>query len=283
MIKIGMVEELEFNVVVSGLKFPESPIFDEEGNLWFVEIAGGNLSKWNGVKLERFKVYGTPNGAVMDKNGCIWFCDSARSEVRIFDPNDNKIETKCSFTDEGKRLSRPNDLIFDSVGNLLFSDHADGRIEAISNFYVLPKGDRYAKVISSGKLFANGLALRNNGDTLVYAETYNQQIWIADWDKGQLLLRNERHFAKAGTGPWGPDGLAFDEYENLFVAVFNEGRVNAYNKAGKLIRIIKVEGSRPTSCAFDPFEIMGLVVTEAEQGRIISYPTIGKGLKVYHG
>lgn len=265
-----------YNILISGLHFPEGPVFDQNDDLWFVEIQGGNLSKWSGNTLKRFDVDGTPNGATIDSKGNIWFCDSARGEVRVFYPCANKFETICSKTDGETPLKRPNDLIFDTKGNLLFSDHADGRQEKLSTICVLPKGKNVAKIISQDKLFTNGLALCNKGKTLIFAETYNQLLWIADWDPEKLELRNERPFAKAGEGPWGPDGIAFDEQENLYVTIFNEQKINIYNKTGAFIDSITCPGNRPTSCAFDPSGKLGLVVTEAERGEIIYYPDTDK-------
>jgi len=268
--------------LLTGLNFPEGPVFDFNGNLWFVEIKGGNLSRWDGDKLDRFAVDGTPNGSTIDSNGNIWFCDSERGEIRVFYPKTNIFETVCNSTIDGLRLKRPNDLIFDAVGNLLFSDHADGRERAESTICVLPNGSNRAKVISSDKLFTNGLALCNNSKTLIFSETYNQQLWIAEWDAENLELKNERPFAKAGKGPWGPDGIAFDDQENLYATIFNESKINIYSNIGKLIDTIDFIGSRPTSCAFDPSGKLGLVVTEAERGEIISLPDVGKGLTIYY-
>lgn len=269
--------------IISGLNFPEGPVFDFAGNLWFVEIKGGNLSCWDGQNLERFDVGGTPNGAMVDRQGNIWFCDSERGEIRIFNPQQNSFKTVCNSTVDGNRLIRPNDLIFDDRGNLLFSDHADGRQEPIATICVLPAGETQAKVISSGKYFTNGLALTGDGKTLVFSETYRQQLWIASWDSLKLELLNERPFAKTGGAPQGPDGIAFDENENLFVTVFNDSAVNIYSHEGALLNSIQTRGSRPTSCAFDPIGKLGLVVTEAENGEILSFPDFGKGLPIFYG
>lgn len=268
--------------IISGLKFPEGPVFDFEGNLWFVEIKGGNLSRWDGKNLVRFDVNGTPNGAMIDREGNIWFCDSGRGEIRTFNTSNQKFETICNQTTNRERLKRPNDLIFDKDGNLLFSDHADGREEPISTLCVLPKGEKEAKVISAGKYFTNGLAFRSDSKTLIFAETYRQQLWVGEWDPAELELHNERPFAKAGMGPWGPDGMAFDEKDNLYVAVFNESKINIYNKNGALSDSLNCTGSRPTSCAFDPSGKLGLVVTEAENGEIISFTGLNKGLSIYY-
>ena len=268
---------------MKGLRFPEGPAFDQNGNLWFVEIQGGNLSMWDRQALERIPVDGTPNGLVFDRQGRIWFCDSGRGEIRRYDPQTGEFETLCRETETGERLKRPNDLIFDEDGNLLFSDHADGREQAVSSICVLPKGSDRAKLISAGKRFTNGLAFMGKGRTLVFAETYNQQVWVGAWDAAALELRNERPFAKAGDGPWGPDGIAFDENENLYVCVFNEHRINIYSKVGELIDWISVTGSRPTSCAFNPSGTLGLVITEADRGEILSFPGVGKGLPIFYG
>lgn len=274
---------MDFNVILTGLKFPEGPLFDFEGNLWFVEIQGGTLSCWNGAELIRYDVDGTPNGAAIDKAGNIWFCDSGRGEIRIFNPITQKTTTVCNQTTEGARLKRPNDLIFDSEGNLLFSDHADGRENPISILCVLPKGKNKAKVISQDKYFTNGIALKSDGKTLIFAETYRQQLWMGEWNHENLEIENERPFAKAGIGPWGPDGIAFDENENLYVAIFNEGKINIYNQSGALTHFLVCPGNRPTSCAFDPLNRYGLVVTEAEKGLMVSYPLSNKGLTVFYG
>lgn len=268
--------------LITGLNFPEGPVFDFEGKLWFVEIKGGNLSCWDGKTLQRFHVTGTPNGATIDRNGDIWFCDSLRGEIRVFHTKSNTFETICNDTVDGIRLKRPNDLIFDVAGNLIFSDHADGREKPESTICVLPNGAKKAKVISSNKLFTNGLALCNDGKTLIFAETYNQQLWIADWDAEKFELENERPFAKAGNGPWGPDGIAFDENENLYVTIFNENKIQIYSRNGDVLETINMLGNRPTSCAFDPTGKLGLVVTEAERGEIIVFPNRVKGLPIYY-
>jgi gluconolactonase len=273
---------MEFNTIISGLNFPEGPVFDFEGNLWFVEIKGGNLSRWDGNQLVRFDVEGTPNGAMISRDGRIWFCDSGRGEIRIFNPINRSFCSVCNQTVEGQRLLRPNDLVFDLNGNLLFSDHADGREEPVSTICVLPLDGNRAKVISKDKYFTNGLAFRSDGKTLIFAETYRQQLWIAEWDADRLELHHERHFAKAGLGPWGPDGMAIDDRGFLFTAIFNESCIQVMDDCGQLIRTLPCPGARPTSCAFDPSGKLGLVVTEAEHGEIISYLGFGPGLPIYH-
>ncbi|MBN1534503.1 MAG: SMP-30/gluconolactonase/LRE family protein [Spirochaetes bacterium] len=272
---------MDMRTILRGLKFPEGPSFDSKGNLWFVEIHGRNLSRWDGEELIRYNIDGIPNGTSIDGHGRIWITDSGKGVIRVFDPMDHSFRTVCSVTEEGESLKRPNDLAFDSSGNLFFSDHADGRTEPVSTFCVLPRNGSNAKVIAKNKQFTNGLAFRGDGTTLLFSETYRQRVWMAEWDNRNLELHNERIFAEAGKNPLGPDGIAFDEEENLYVAIILEGIINVYNKDGDIIKSLKIKGSMPTSCAFDPTGRLGLVVTEAERGEILSFPGMGKGLSLF--
>jgi gluconolactonase len=273
---------MSFITIITGLQFPEGPCFDNDGNLWFVEIKGGKICKWDGHILKRFDINGTPNGLAIGKpDGLIWFCDSGNSSIRTFDPVTLKTKTVCEVTTDGNRLMRPNDLIFDDRHNLIFSDHADGREKPVSTINVLMNAEKEANVISGNKYFTNGLALRNEGKELVFAETYAQKLWIGDWNSEKGELTGERVFANIGNGPWGPDGMAFDSYGRLYVAVFNENTVAVLSGDGDAVETLQTKGSRPTSCTFDPFGRYGLVVTEAELGEIIVKTVDDKGLEIY--
>ncbi|MPN53452.1 hypothetical protein SDC9_201116 [bioreactor metagenome] len=137
-------------------------------------------------------------------------------------------------------------------------------------------------MISTEKYFTNGLALSADGEKLVFAETYNQYLWVGKWNDEHLLLSNERLFAKVGNGPQGPDGIAFDEHENLYVTVYNEGKIIVLDSDGILIDEIFITGKCPTNCAFDPTNNLGLVITEAEKGEILSLNSGIKGLALFY-
>jgi gluconolactonase len=265
-------KQAAYQVLLDGLKFPESPFFDSSGNLWFVELKGGNLSRWDGQTLHRYDVDGTPNGAAIDADGVVWFCDSARGAVRKFFPDTQSLATACCETTDGQALKRPNDLIIDSKGNVLFSDHADGRREPLSTVCVLPHRQNKCRVIASEKLFTNGLALTKTEKQLVFAETYNQQLWIGDWNAVHLKLENLHSFAPAGTAPAGPDGIAFDDRGRLCVTVYGEARILVFDEEGRARGEIPCPGACPTSCVYDIRGTLGLVVTEAEKGALLAFP-----------
>ena len=72
-------------------------------------------------------------------------------------------------------------------------------------------------------------------------------------------------------------------FQKEVFTVFNEHLINIYSKVGDLIDQITCQGSRSTSCAFDPSGKLGLVVTETERGEIISFRSFGKALQIFKG
>ncbi len=79
-------------------------------------------------------------------------------------------------------------------------------------------------------------------------------------------------------GTIGPDGLAIGQDGLVFVAVYNARQVKAVAPDGSVARVFDLPGANPTNCAFDPSGKLGLVVTEAEKGLLLSLPELGPGL-----
>ena len=106
-------------VILKNLDFPEGPAFDSKGNLWFVELHGGNVARLgvDGV-LARFRIDGgAPNGIAVDSSDKIWFCDAANDNVSILDPDTGEVSVFCDNVC-GETLAHPNDLAFDGAGNI---------------------------------------------------------------------------------------------------------------------------------------------------------------------
>ena len=107
-------------VLTDRLQFPEGPAFDSKGGLWLVELKGGSLVRFFENKFTRFFVGGAPNGIAIDKNDMVWFCDSLYNAIRTFHLGTGQIATVVTTVDD-ECLNKPNDLVFDKKGNLLFS------------------------------------------------------------------------------------------------------------------------------------------------------------------
>lgn len=265
-------------ILAAGLDFPEGPSFDSEGRLWFTELKAGCLTCFDGAKPERIFTGGTTNGMVFDAAGDIWFTDSDNHKLRKYLRREPRFEDVLDSVG-GEKLNRPNDLAFDSEGNLIFSCHADGRTAPLG-YLVARCRDGSAKVISRNKFFPNGVAFSADGRWLYFSETYKWRVWRAAWDATSASISDEQPWVETG-GPIGSDGMALDEEGNIYVTVFDQSRIAVISPAGKIIETIPLPVKRPTSCAFDPAGRLGLVVTDADQGCLLSLNLNRRGAKLF--
>jgi gluconolactonase len=134
--------------------------------------------------------------------------------------------------------------------------------------------------VASGFYFPNGLAFSPDGRHLIVAETRRQRIWRGRWDAERALWLAPRPWASVG-GTIGPDGMAFAKDGRLYVAIYSGGAMKVVGTDGEVEEVIPVPGANPTNCAFDPSGALGLVITEAETGRLLSFPALGPGAPLF--
>jgi len=272
---------MKLNILAEGLQFPEGPAFDSQGTLWAVELKGGGLVRRSKGVCESVATGGGPNGIVIDAQGRVLFCDSVECSIRRYDPSTRQTVTLATKVD-GETLKKPNDLCFDAAGNLLFTCPGSSRQEPTGYSCVLtPNGE--VRKIAEGHYFPNGLLFTADGSQLIIAETYKQRLWIGDWDASTLTWSNPRVWAEGLEGAPGPDGMAFGADGRLYAAVYGSSSIYVLSSEGQIEEQIKLPGQNPTNCAFDPSGELGLVVTEAETGKLLSLPELGVGIPLYCG
>jgi len=268
-------------VIADGLRFPGGPAFAPDGSLWAVEQQGESLILFADNQLKRIHVGGSPNGIAIDKEGMIWFCDSGNNAIRKFNTVTGSVETVADRID-GEPLSKPNDLCFDNKGNLLFT--CPGQSKTIPAGYAcVLQANGKLKRITAGKYFPNGLAFTDNGCSLVMAETYRHRLWKGGWCPDRCEWTNENVWCEIGgpDGPGGPDGMAFDENGVVYVAVYGTGQLRCVNGNGLVSAAVDLPGPNPTNCAFDPAAKLGLVVTEAGRGELLSITGLKRGQSLF--
>lgn len=270
-----MVEAI---VLAGGLNFPEGPAFDPQGGLWCTELLGGNLVQMVDGQVRRYPVGGGPggrgNGLAFDSQGRAWVADSGRNAIQRFDPAAGTWELVLDAAG-GKPLQSPNDLVFDPAGNLLFtcpnfaSTQETGYVVCLT-----PEGE--AQIIAEGFNRPNGLAVVDGGASLVVADTYRKTLYKGAWDAQAAEWTDPRPWAQVG-GSEGPDGMALGGDNLIYQAVYGDGVIRMIDAGGQVVRAIGVPGANPTNVAVDPSGTLGIVVTETDNGQLLSLPSVQPG------
>lgn len=267
-------------ILVDGLNFPEGPAFDPQGNLWCTELGAGNLVLWKGGQVKRFATNGKPNGLAFDQKGRAWVPDSEQNAIRRFDPSCEKWETLLDNI-EGQPLQAPNDLSFDARGNLLFTCPNFANNQP-TGYVVCLKPDRSALKIAQGLYRPNGLDIVEGGKALVVGDTYQKTLLKGAWDDQSCTWMDPKAWAKVG-GSEGPDGMIPGADGRLYQAIYGDGIIRVIDANGETLEKIRLPGMNPTNVAIDPSGKLGLVVTEAEKGLLLSIPDVQPGDAIFHG
>jgi gluconolactonase len=275
---------LEVRVLASGLDFPEGPAFDPQGDLWCTELLGGNLVRWREAEIERIPVDGRPNGLAFDRQGRAWVCDSGQNAIRRYDPIAGTWETLADSLD-GQPLQSPNDLCFDSAGNLLFTCPNFADTSPTGYVCCLAPDGKLTRIVE-GFYRPNGLDFVEGGKLLVVADTFRKALFKGEWDASQRIWVEPGEWAQVG-GSEGPDGMVPGLDGLLYVAIYGDGVIRvvatSVDGEGKIKAELPVPGSNPTNAAVDPSGKLGLVVTETEKGQLLSLPSIQPGVAIFDG
>jgi len=234
-------------VIAAGFISPEGPSFDRQGNLHFVD--------WDAERVYRVtpagqvsifaETAGIPTGSKFHRDGRLFVADGKRGVIAITpDGVVRPVATECA----GRRFRGPNDLVFAPNGDIYFTDPAGtGPQNPVGQIFLL-RADGTVEEFAGGFQFPNGVALSDDGRTLFMAETFPQHIWAFELDS-HGRERSRRVYATL-QGGLGPDGMAFGQDGNLYIAHFGKGVVAVVSPQGKVIDELPVGGMKATNVAF---------------------------------
>lgn len=254
-------------VLISGYDSPEGPAFDRDGNLFFVNWLSSSINRLtpNGVATEFFNTGGIPAGLAFHRDGSLYIADEGDDIHGVLRIHEGQA-TILVHEFEGQPLNGANDLVFDREGVLYFSDPWRSSLEnPVGGFYRLFL-DGALERIDSGLAFPNGVALSAAGDAVYLAETQRQRILRYPIEAGGAIGA-PAEFARLSGGE-GPDGMAFDEAGNLYVAHYGGGQAAIFAPSGEPIGQIPIPGAQVTNVAFGGSDRRTLVITDVETGSI---------------
>lgn len=248
--------------------FLEGPSFDRAGNLYCVDIAYGRIFRVDPQgRFEIFVEYdGAPNGLRIHRDGRLFIADHRRGLVTI-DPVDRRVSVLLERA-HGEPFKGLNDLVFASNGDLYFTDQGQSGLQDPSGRVFCLRVDGRLELVLDGIPSPNGLVLSSDERTLFLAVTRANQIW-------RLPLGPEGRTSKVGvflniSGGGGPDGLAMDVNDTLFVCQPVLGAVLAFDRYGDPVERIQSgsESRMLTNLAFGGPENRTLFITDSGYGCI---------------
>jgi len=190
---------------------------------------------------------------------------------------------------EGRPLRGPNDLVFDAVGGLWFTDHGKGRYESVDRgaLYYAPPGNGALTQVAFPLLGPNGVGLSPEGNTVYVAETHTGRLWA--WDlsapgevnpaAGSLAVRHGGRCVVAT--PFSFDSLAVEEDGRIAIGALGEGIV-VVTPDGEEVDVHPIPGDVTTNIAFGGADMATAVITLSRSGRLVrcQWPRPGLQLNV---
>lgn len=281
---IGKVERIDLSldaiidstakaeVIAEGFEWSEGPLWIEKHNmLLFSDVPVNTVYKWTeekgvevylkpsgytGTEPSKCKEPGS-NGLTLDPEGNLVLCQHGDRQMVKMDalldkPRARYITLANKF--EGKRFSSPNDCVYNSNGELFFTDppyglftqdDTDSAREIKHNGVYKVKKDGSAKLLIDSISRPNGLAFSPDKKKLLVACSdpalpnwyiYDLNVDTFEIDNGKLF------YSAAGQGKSEkglPDGLKIDSKGNVFAT--GPGGIWIFNSEAKLLGKIKLE------------------------------------------
>jgi gluconolactonase len=201
----------DFEVICDGLRFPEAPIYCEDGSVIVGELRGACVTRVrpDGSKHLVAKIQGEPNGLAFGSDGALYCCNNGgstwedgnpypvgpaanytRGSIERIDVHTGKVERLYDSCD-GIPLAAPNDIVFDRNGNFWFTDLGKdlGTYQTHGGlFYASVDGLSIQRVV--GGIGLNGVGLSPDGKTVYAAATFLR--WVLAYDTS--IDRSEKNY-----------------------------------------------------------------------------------------
>ncbi len=142
-------------------------------------------------------------------------------------------------------VGRPDDLVFDQQGNVLFSDFFNGTISRVNK-------DGTATVLLKGLAGPEGLIVLSNGTMIIAEQRTNRILSLAPGAQSPTVLRALPGTPSAAPSKDGVDGLGFDSTTNTIIVPDSPtGDVYRLSLDGKTLTRLASGIVRPVGAAVD--------------------------------
>ena len=283
---------MEFEIIAEGLGFPEGPVVMADGSVIVVESTGGRISRcWAGRKEVVCEPGGGPNGAAIGPDGALYVCNNGGIGHDWFARDDRvgrieRVDLATGRWDvlydscDGRPLSAPNDLMFDSDGAIWFSDF--GQLEVTGKRYgglYCAKSDGSSITrVKDGALSYNGVGLSPDMRTVYVADTFSARLYAFD----RRAEPQQPRLVATMPGPVSLDSLAITAAGNVCVATIGEaGAISTVTPAGA-ITTVATPDPVTTNIAFGGEDMRDAYITCSMQGTLVKTRWAEPGLRLVY-
>jgi len=260
----------------------EGAIFDGNGNLYFCDVSGRRVLRVTPEKqlstIVTLDALG-PGGLAFHKDGSLFIAAldfvNGLGAILAVKPDGSGLRTIIPLL----AGYMPNDLVFDAQGGFYFTDFKGTATDPQGGVYYVSPDFTTIKPVLSHLAMANGIALSPDGKFLWVTEFARNRLHRIELSDAITIAPFGSTIAYHFVGP-APDSMRADTDGNLYVAIYGQGRVLAFNRNGIPIGQILLPGRETghnlasTSLAIRPDTHDLYVVTNDGTG--------GHGATVFH-
>jgi sugar lactone lactonase YvrE len=161
---------------------------------------------------------------------------------------------------------RTNDGGCDPLGGFVVGTMSYDETPARGAVYRVTSNQQNSRILVAPVSISNGVQWSADGTKVYYIDTPTRRVDVFDFEsqtgewsgrRAHIQMRNTRGF---------PDGMAIDEDDGLWIALWGAGVVNHYDKYGCLVETIAVPGvTQVSSCAFGGRDRSVLYITTSRK------------------
>ncbi|MBY2924396.1 SMP-30/gluconolactonase/LRE family protein [Rhizobium leguminosarum] len=299
-------------IIATGLHFPEGPVELPDGSIAVVEIGRGRIVRiTEGGRQDILAVTdGGPNGMALGPDEALYVCnnggfswaqegdwfrpvglapDYSGGLIQKVDVATGEVTTLYDQCD-GRKLSGPNDIVFDDQGGFYFTD--TGRVREFHRdhgtvYYGKADGSSI-KMVVFPLLAPNGIGLSPDLQTLYVAEMDTARLWsyaIAEpgvVHKKSFPSQNGGELVIGLGGFQRLDSLKVAASGNICVSTLVTGCITVVSPGGELLHQVCMPEIYPTNLGFAGQDLQDVVVTLSLTGRVARVRWPEKGLRLQH-
>ncbi len=255
----------------------EAPFWDEaEQALYWVDIYGRRIHRLRPQTGAAESWLMPDRVACAVPRACGGLLVALSRSLALFDPADGSLRTVFSL-DPGDARIRFNDSRTDAAGRLWIGTMNEVDESPAGTLFRLD-AQHACQAMERGIRISNGINFSPADDVFYLADSPERIIRAYDFDLAAGSIANRRDLAQV-EAPAVPDGSAVDREGCIWNAQWDGGRLVRYAPDGRVVRVVAMPVSRPTSCVFGGPDLATLYVTsscmELDPARLRAEPLAG--------